>query len=312
MAGNNALNNNDSMDINELAALNEDISPELIEQLQNKLMNEAQAFNNNVKMEEENDDSALFEEPKFEEKEETTNNIEEKIEEPVSAEDEQSIPESQEDIVKEPVSFENIPENITIENTAPETNYSDSFAQKYREKFNSYSNNEFAPIEPENKQEDLREENSENTEEGDDKQNIDALSNGNITEKAITKEQIEYNDSLDLLDGNVKYSKYVVYIDPQNVDFIEGLTIKERKNLINNILREQDDIQITGRRFKVVQAIIKHVIVAIITIAISIPVIYYTINASLEASINNYRRSQSNFQTLYREKGKINVKPSWK
>ena len=63
------------------------------------------------------------------------------------------------------------------------------------------------------------------------------------------------------------------------------------KNLINKILREQDDIGITKQRFKVIQMVIGHIIVAILTIAISVPVIYYTINASLEASINNYRKS---------------------
>ena len=111
---------------------------------------------------------------------------------------------------------------------------------------------------------------------------------------------------MDFLDGNVKYSKYVIYIDPKNVDFIESLTVKERKNLINNILRQQDDIKLTKQRFKVVQTVIKHVIVAILTITISIPIIYLTINASLEATINNHRRSQTNWQMLYKEHGKIN------
>ena len=50
---------------------------------------------------------------------------------------------------------------------------------------------------------------------------------------------------------------------------------------------------------------LSNAIVAILTVAISVPVIYITINASLEATINNYRRSQSIFQTLYKEKGKI-------
>ena len=110
---------------------------------------------------------------------------------------------------------------------------------------------------------------------------------------------------MEFLDGNVKYSKYVIYIDPQNVDFIEGLTVKERKNLINKILKEQNDIAITKQRFRIIQTVLRHAIVAILTVAISIPVIYVTINASLETTINNYRRSQSIFQTLYKEKGKI-------
>ena len=104
---------------------------------------------------------------------------------------------------------------------------------------------------------------------------------------------------------NIKYSKYVIYIDPENTEFIEGLTLKERKNLINRILREQDDIAITKKRLTLFQTVIKHSIVAIITIAIAIPVVYWTINASLEATINNHRRSQKIFKTLYREKGKI-------
>jgi hypothetical protein len=53
------------------------------------------------------------------------------------------------------------------------------------------------------------------------------------------------------------------------------------------------------------QTFIKHAIVAIITISVAIPIIYTTINASLEASINNYRRSQTLFQTLYKPHGKV-------
>ena len=46
MAEKNAFNsiNKDSMDINELASLNDDISPELIDQLQQKLTQDAQSM----------------------------------------------------------------------------------------------------------------------------------------------------------------------------------------------------------------------------------------------------------------------------
>ena len=33
--------------------------------------------------------------------------------------------------------------------------------------------------------------------------------------------------------------------------------------------------------------------------------VYYAINASLEATINNHRNAQTNWQTLYKEHGKI-------
>ena len=261
MAGKNIFNDKDSIDINELASLNDDISPELIEQLQQKLANDArnlsgEKFN-------ENDDTTLFEEP--------------------GAENAQDV---------QPVEKTTAPKPINLDE-----NFDDNFIKKYKAKLNKQKQ-EAENAEPENNTITSAAFSQES-------EPIEQVSNGNITERNITPEQKNYNDSLDFLDGNVKYSKYVIYIDPQNVDFIESLTVKERKNLINKILREQDDIAITKHRFQMVQTVIKHAIIAVLTIVISIPVIYYTINASLEASINNYRRSQSNFQMLYKEKGKI-------
>ncbi len=279
MAG-NIFNEKDSMDINELVSLNEDFSPEFLEQLQQKLQqdvaNIAQPAPEGGGASTE-DVTTLFEEPQ-----------EQKIEEP------------------EPVQ-EKAPEPPK-ERPKVEQNFDDNFIKKYKAKLNKQDKEEkndaaeklnvagAAFSETEQKPEETPKIDSNN---------INKVSNGNITEKEITKDLKSYNDSLDFLDGNVKYTKYVIYIDPQNVNFIEGLTVKERKNLINKILREQDDIAITKHRFSIIQTVIKHAIVAIITIAISVPVIYFVVNASLEASINNYRRSQSNFQVLYKEKGKI-------
>ena len=87
-----------------------------------------------------------------------------------------------------------------------------------------------------------------------------------------------------------------LFEEPKPVEEVEPAAPEEEK---------QDDIAITKQRFKIVQTVIRHAIVAILTIAVSIPIIYFTINASLEASINNYRQSQTIFQTLYKEKGKI-------
>lgn len=276
MAGNNVFNDKDSMDISELASLNDDISPELIEQLQQKLSQDAMNLNGGAKSKfNENDDTTLFEEPK-------------PIEETEPTVSEETTPED----VQEPV-----------QDAKQDKNFDDNFLKKYKAKLSqqqgiedpstatdesTISNAVFSPETQPNPDE-----------------NIEDVTNGNITERALTPEQKNYNDSLDFLDGNVKYSKYVIYIDPQNVDFINSLTVKERKNLINKILREQDDIAITKQRFRIVQTVIRHAIVAILTIAVSIPIIYFTINTSLEASINNYRRSQTIFQTLYKEKGKI-------
>ena len=276
MADKNIFNDKDSIDINELASLNDDISPELIDQLQHKLSQDAKSLNNtnsskintnfNV-----NDDTTLFEEPvNQQEKAETSENSQE-------------------------------PRQHVKKEFNLDKNFDDNFIKKYKARLNKQKEagaKDSKQAEAENTISSAAF--SDNTEE-----NIEQVSNGNITERAFTPAQKNYNDSLDFLDGNVKYSKYVIYIDPQNVDFIDSLTVKERKNLINNILREQDDIAITKHRFKVINTVIKHVVVAILTITVSIPIIYWTINASLEATINNYRRSQTIFQTLYKENGKI-------
>lgn len=279
MAEKNAFNsiNKDSMDINELASLNDDISPELIDQLQQKLTQDAQSMGEEKASKispnfDVNDDTTLFEEPQVNE----TN-------------------------TQEPQKPEHKSEKKGFN---LDKNFDDNFIKKYKAKLNKQQ---------ETGGKDKKEEPEDTISSAafsstiDNSENIEQITKGNISERAITQEQKNYNDSLDFLDGNIKYSKYVIYIDPQNVDFIDSLTVKERKNLINKILREQDDIDITKQRFKIINTIIKHAIVAILTITLSIPVIYWTINASLEATINNYRRSQTIFQTLYKENGKINM-----
>ena len=273
MAEKNAFNsiNKDSMDINELASLNDDISPELIDQLQQKLTQDAQSMGEEKASKispnfDVNDDTTLFEEPQVNE----TN-------------------------TQEPQKPEHTSEKKGFN---LDKNFDDNFIKKYKAKLNKQQ---------ETGGKDKKEEPEDTISSAafsstiDNSENIEQITKGNISERAITQEQKNYNDSLDFLDGNIKYSKYVIYIDPQNVDFIDSLTVKERKNLINKILREQDDIAITKQRFKIINTIIKHAIVAILTITLSIPVIYWTINASLEATINNYRRSQTIFKTLYKE-----------
>ena len=277
MAGKNVFNDKDTMDINELASLNDDISPELIEQLQQKLTQDAQNLNAESTAQNQpafniNDDATLFEEPS------------------AAANPGQEV-KIEGEVPKEPAP---VKKDINLDK-----NFDDNFIKKYKAKLNKQQN------ESQEKNEAESTISSAAFAETPQQEDIEKISNGNITERKITPEQKNYNDSLDFLDGNIKYSKYVIYIDPQNVDFIEGLTVKERKNLINKILKEQNDIAITKQRFRIIQTVLRHAIVAILTIAISIPIIYITINASLETTINNYRRSQSIFQTLYKEKGKI-------
>lgn len=293
----NVFSANDPLDINELASLNDDISVDFIEQLQNQVALNASQFTGKPIVGEK-DDTELFEEMPEETKENESENNTAKATFDDSIDDnfikkykakinkQQTGTISKEETVEKKEKVEQPTEpDVTVEKTPPAKEETiTSKETKTKEK---------------NKKADTIPTPSATTEK------IDELTSGNIIEKPVKQEEIDYNESLDYLDDNVKYSKYVIYIDPENTDFIESLTVKERKNLINRIIREQDDIALTKKRLNIIQAIIKHSIVAIITISIAVPVVYWTINASLEASINNYRRSQTLFKTMYRDKGKI-------
>ncbi len=296
MAGSFNGSKDDPIDISELASLNQDISDDLLSELENKLSTDATSFKEEKPVNI-NDDSTLFEEPV--------------TELPVENNHEAEANSQSEDVTETKTNEEQTPEELPVaqeeqsdenkETVKVNQAFDDNFIKKYKAKLNKKAQasldngksvNGKAPTKYMQEQE----------QEG---EPIEALSNGNISERPLTQETKEYNESLDFLDGNIKYSKYVIYIEPKNVDFIDGLTVKERKNLINNILRQQDDISITKQRFALIQTIIRQVIIAIITIAVSIPVIYYVINASLEATVDNYRRSQVNWQNLYKQHGKI-------
>lgn len=102
-----------------------------------------------------------------------------------------------------------------------------------------------------------------------------------------------------------KSKKYVIYIDPENVEFMENLSINERKIIINKILREQDEF--------IQQQIIKedrrryflHAMTVLFTILIGFPLTFFLVNLSMNTTIENYQQAQKNFSTLYREQGKI-------
>ncbi len=134
-------------------------------------------------------------------------------------------------------------------------------------------------------------------------------------EKTIVTEQIceypinnfdtEYMQTLDYLEGDKRYKKFVIYIDEENVDYITSLSIQERKDIINSILREQDDERISKREDARRKKLITHLLIGIITFVVCIPLLYTLVNKCMEATIANYKRSQYNFEILYKERGKI-------
>ena len=137
---------------------------------------------------------------------------------------------------------------------------------------------------------------------------------GEITERPKQQEEsekaIKPKETLDPLEEtklNAIYKKYVIYINKNNEKYIDSLTLTERKELINRILYEQNEISEAKKAEAIrTQRVIK-IILAIITFLITVPLIYIIFNVSMEATIQNYKHSKSNFEVLYKESGKIKI-----
>ena len=72
--------------------------------------------------------------------------------------------------------------------------------------------------------------------------------------------------------------KYIIYIDKDNVDFIDALTIKERKKVINRLLHEEDVTVKKRRKFEERAKFINQVIIMVITVVISLPIFFVILN----------------------------------
>lgn len=114
-----------------------------------------------------------------------------------------------------------------------------------------------------------------------------------------------------VMDAPVKFDsnskKYVVYVDSDNIDFMESLSIKERQEIINRILKEQNEFiimkKITQERIRFT----KHALLATITFIVGFPVLFFCVNRALQITIDNYNVAKQNFSQLYRSSGKIHA-----
>ncbi len=165
------------------------------------------------------------------------------------------------------------------------------------------------------------EENSINTVAAQEEQMVEDIINQE-NEKTVVTEQIceypvstmdsEYIQALDYLDGDKRYKKYVIYIDEINQEFLDSLSIQERKDIINSILREQDDARKARIAEERRRKLIAHLMLAVISIFVLTPLLFLLVNKCMEATIQNYRRSQNNWEVLYKERGKIKApKPQY-
>lgn len=132
------------------------------------------------------------------------------------------------------------------------------------------------------------------------------LSDDSAIEAKLEKQILNIIKPPSKTDSNAK--KYVVYVDSENIEFMENLGLNQRRDLINKILKEQSLLNEEQRQLNKKKTYMKHVVLATITFIAFIPFLFVLVNKSLEATIINYQQAKQNFTKLYKQQGKIKLK----
>lgn len=119
------------------------------------------------------------------------------------------------------------------------------------------------------------------------------------------RQQQQIITSKTLIDPNAR--KYVIYINPDNVKYMEQLSINERKEVINKILKDEKEHSIAAKKIKETSRFFKHALLVCFTVIIFFPITFIIVNKALEATINNYGQARQNFMKLYKQEGKIKM-----
>lgn len=119
-------------------------------------------------------------------------------------------------------------------------------------------------------------------------------------EKKVLKAVSAFNKEAD-----ADAKKYVIYIDSNNINFMENLSSNERRELINKLLQEQDEISIKRRELAERRRFFVHAMLATVVFIMAFPLMFMLVNKALEATIANFETAKGNFAKLYKEQGKI-------
>lgn len=165
--------------------------------------------------------------------------------------------------------------------------------------------NEIAPVNSE--ENDIDQENNQQKFEN----FVQSLTDNTNNEISISEDRENSELTLDIQNNEEKprlqlgEKKYIIYIEPDNIDFIEAMTIKERKKIINRLLKEEDTTLKKQKRIRERAKFINQVLIMVATVVVSLPIFFVLLNKSIEVTILNYQQSQQNFVKLYKEQGKI-------
>lgn len=128
-----------------------------------------------------------------------------------------------------------------------------------------------------------------------------ALMDGGVDETASDDEFDPYAEIEKPVVRNTgpRAKKFVVMVNSENVEFFDKIEMEERTKIFNKLLSQyKNDLKKTKERVRLVK-FTKHTFVAIMTVLISLPIMFIIVNKSIELTIKNYKDSQQNFEKLY-------------
>lgn len=129
-----------------------------------------------------------------------------------------------------------------------------------------------------------------------------------IPEEKPSELNAKFENDLSIIYANAK--KYIIYIDQENVDYVESLSVNERREIINKLLKEYNEQLIENIKADARAKKLRHILLSFFTFIIFFPIVLIGINKTSQVSVTNYSQAKENFTKLYRENGKIKMKTS--
>ena len=99
-----------------------------------------------------------------------------------------------------------------------------------------------------------------------------------------------------------KSKKFVVMVNAENVDFFDKIPMEDRTKLFNSLLSDYKNNLDNENKKKRIIKYTKHLIVSVLTVLISLPVMFIVVKKSIQLTIRNYKDVQYNFEKLYESK----------
>ena len=114
-----------------------------------------------------------------------------------------------------------------------------------------------------------------------------------------------FNEPKNVTEADLAAKKYVIYIDSENIEYMESLSADERKAIVNDSLKTKKETKYRKAKEEQRMLFTSNVIVIAFTVIIFFPILFYVVNKSTELTILNYNQAKENFVKLYKQQGKI-------